>query len=265
MLKRECFMILKNKRTYIIFMIMIAIVLYDLYSVYQNNVLAQLKAGGAIDLDSVYRPSFAGFLSGNSAGHYTTMLMDYLMPLYLLVIVGDAYITEYKTGCYQILEVRASKRDIFISRLFAAFLTGFLTMFLVLMINYLLALYLFHNGTYDNGLSALTHDMGLLTYGLKNPELTYRIYIFTTSLIYGLCGMMCAAFSFYIKDMKILYGTCSLIWLILMLIPYNLVNCMQPFIEYGWDYILPAIFIYICFILLAILLGYRNKVKCDGL
>lgn len=218
--------------------------------------------GGHFAIERVDHPCYASFLSGTTRGHMPQMLLLWLLPLFLLLICGDAYVREHKQGYHYLTETRTKKQDIFRSKIIAAFVTGFAVMLGSLLLNHLLAQLIFRNGISFHGAELyLEETAGLLGWSIQNPVLAYLIYIIVVSLLSGCCAAACVSLSFCLKSYKTLYSVCMIFWLLQILSPYSLTYVMQPFIEYGLEWIIPAVGIFAVLVGVSLVVGYWSKVR----
>ena len=260
MLRKELYSILISKKTYIVFGILLAITFYDLWINFNNSIYGQYSYDGKVLWDRVSSPPFMAFLSGRSEGHITAILYEWMIPLYLLVLIGDSYVSEYKSGAWLATSIRSNKKQILYARLLATFIVSFTIMFLTFLMNYICCLLIFSKGT-STPLPMDFHIIGKLSFDF--PYITYIVYMILDSIIMALCGVMCSALSFCIKDMKYLYATSFLIWLLLIMLPWSITYVLQPFIEYGLKEIVIALMIFVMILGICIYLAYREKVIKD--
>ena len=74
---------------------------------------------------------------------------------------------------------------------------------------------------------------------------------------------MCVSLSFCFRTYKLLYGVCIIIWFWQILSPYSLTFIIQPFIEYGFERIIPAAAVLILTVIVAVAVGHYSKVKYE--
>lgn len=91
------------------------------------------------------------------------------------------------------------------------------------------------------------------------------VYIIINSIVLSLSGVMCAALSFCILDLKYLYGVSLMFWLIMVMSPWDIMSVLQPFTECGLDMIIPAFCTLLLFVAGSIAVGYKKKVLSDEL
>lgn len=268
MLSKELNDVIKSTKAKIIFFIIFLIPIIDLllnvHMVYSDFWLHPEAYPHGIPMNMVYHPSKAAFLSGSSIGHMPQMLFIWLLPLFLLLIYDDSYIKECRLGYNNIMSTRINNKKIFQTKIITGFIVGFLVVFVSLVCNFLLACICFKGGKSFSGLEILaglpdTHL--ILNMSLQHPIISYSIYIMAFSIIAGLYSAGCVSVSFIVKDYKLLYGICVVVWFLQILSPFSITYAMQPFIEYGLNKIIPAMIILLGVILVTVILGYYMKVK----
>ncbi len=268
MISKELSDIFKSKKTWIIVIIMFLIPIVDLalnvYAVYWDFWTHKEAYSYFLSPDRIYHPSMGAFLSGTSVGHMPQMLLIWLLPIFLLLIYSDTYIKEYQLKYHYIISTRIQNVKIFLAKLLAGFIIGFITVFLSLSLNYILSWIAFNGGTSFRGLDYfIGTEESLLSISLENPVITYIIYIFNFSVISGLYSIVCVSLSFCFRTYKLLYGVCIIIWFWQILSPYSLTFIIQPFIEYGFERIIPAAAVLILIVIVAVAVGYYSKVKYE--
>ena len=83
------------------------------------------------------------------------------------------------------------------------------------------------------------------------------------SILGGGCAMICTGLSLVVKQYRYLYVIAFLIWYIQIIAPKSLTYVMQPFIEYDWQYVLPAIAIFVVIWWIVVCCGYFYRMKKD--
>jgi hypothetical protein len=239
---------------FIIFLLLIPLI--DLLMNWNGNTM--------ISKEYVLHPSMASFLSGHSMGHITQMLYIWMLPLYLLITYCDYYIQEKKVGYNIMLLSRISKRDLIKSKMIISFFVPFLISFISVSLNFVLANIIFKGGVYFSGLERfVARGINILHISIQHPIITYIIYILVFSLITGGCGIICTGICLLFPKYKVTYPIVFFIWIIQIAMPYSLTYAMQPFIEYGLDYIIPALLIFLIIVLIVSVSGFIFKVKND--
>lgn len=269
MIKKEILDLLKTKKTYLLFLVIVIIPFVDLlmniWSCYGDY---WLHPESYNSLPSwIYHPSKAAFLSGSSIGHISQMLLIWLLPFYLLFMYGDSYIKEQMIGYHNIVSIRKSKLAVFATKNVVGFIVGFIPTLVSVLLNYLLCLLCFKHGASFGGMEIFINEASneLLLISINSPVVTYFIYILVFSIISGMCGVMCVSFSFCFKSYKALYSACFVIWFGQIISPYSITYAIQPFIEYDFPYVIPAVCIFIFISMIALIAGYINKVRYEEL
>lgn len=222
--------------------------------------------GGKLSKENLLHPAFASFLSGTSQGHVAQMLLIWILPLYLLLIYSDFYILEKKIGYSNIVFSKVSRNILLKTRFLLSFFLPFIIILSSLLLNFVLSLIVFKGGQSFMGLEMYPDHNGiLLSLSLKHPNITYTIYLLVFSTLAGCCGLLCSALSLLLPNYKYVYPTSFFIWIIQIMLPNSLTYLMQPFIEYGFEEIIPASILFISIVFIFSLLAWRYKVKFDEL
>ncbi len=219
--------------------------------------------GGAISRETLLHPSKASFLSGSSQGHVAQMLLIWVLPIYFLIIYSDFYIQEKKLGYSNITFTKLSKKKFLSIRFFVTFFLPFTIVLISLLLNFILAVVIFHGGQSFQGMESYSNPHPLLSYSLNNPYLAYIGYIFIFSLIAGCCGVICTSLSLLFSKYKHVYSIAFFIWIIQIILPNSLTYLIQPFIEYGFDRIIPASILFSSIVIILFVSSWFYKVKFD--
>lgn len=268
--KKELTDVWHHPKSRLILIIMIIIPIVDLCMVFwpwARELIFYANAYEDLELfiEQMPHPSRGALLSGASHGHIPQMLLMWLLPFYVLSIYADSYVNEHKLGYDILLATRKKKADIFTGKLVSGFITGFIAFFISLSINYLLCLILFHKGKSFSGLETYAKEIPLLDLSISHPILTYIVYIIFSSIIAGLCSMMCVAFSYLFKNHKLLYGISIIVWFVQISYKYSIVYVMQPFTEYGVKIITTSFCIFLGIVFVSIVAGFFSGPRRDML
>ena len=261
MLGKELTDSLKSKRTILFIIIMITLMCMDLYMVCErdNTVYKRENKAEIIEMDKINKeivensdvqmvfvsnwimhPAKASFLSGSSEGHVAQIILLWLMPLFVLNIYSDKYISEYGRGYMNILRIKKGRHEVHILKLCASFIIPAIIYFLCLLFNFVLAQIIFYDGDNFNGLEVFKERGGFFGFMYERPNTMYFFYILMTSIVAGLCGIICQCLSFMLKKYVTVYLIGFFIWMALIMLKDGIVNMFQPFTEYGVEYILRA-------------------------
>ena len=250
-------MVFHSWKFYFILVLFILIVMYDTYLCYGLTFFS-----GPVPNKSVWIPAAASFLSANSHGHVPQMVLKWILPMYLLVVYGDSYIRDHKYSYTQILITRTGRKEVYKAKFMTAFISGFLVFMIPLILNYIVALILFRDGTYSP-MADFINNGAILHFSILYPNITYMIYIVVASIIAGLCCMYGLAVSMLIPNIKYVYCIVYVIWYIFLACKYSISFVLQPFIEYDWDYVIPGFLLFAGVTAFLMLLAYIKKVKMD--
>lgn len=284
MLGKEIVGVLKTKRAWIFILIIIIIPLFDLFMVCQQERVWEKRANKEeiLEIDSqlkeiceeeganftsnwIVHPAKASYLSGSSGGHLTQTLLIWLMPFFVLNLVSDRYILEYQKGYTNAILTRASKKRYIVNKLFSSFLIPFFVFSISLLLNFIIAQIIFADGYNFNGMEVFAEEGGWFQYMYKNPNIVYLLYVFITSIVAGTCGIISQCIALVSKKYTVTYLLAFFLWMGLIMIKYSIIYLIQPFTEYGMDYMLRSGGILIVITVLFLVLTYIYKVKKDEL
>ena len=152
----------------------------------------------------------------------------------------------------------------------SAFIVSFAIVFVGLGLNLILSQIVFNGGTktrfdseplkYDSFVMAETF---LFEISYTHPLTTNIVYILITAIFAGVLGMMGAALAISIHERKMVYALTFAIWFIPILFKNSSMHIFQPFMEYGFNVVVPmAIWCIVLYILVIITAVYREKKNC---
>lgn len=257
MLKKELAGALKSKRTWIIIFIIVLIPILDLAQVCRSERLGYKRAHQEEILEAdrilkelceeenmifssswIAHPAKASYLSGSGHGHVLQMLLIWLLPLYVLNLFSDSSILEYKKGYRNLLLMRVSRKRHIFSKYSASFIAPFSVMAISLLINFGLAQILFAGGTDFRGLEVFADDNAWFHFMYTYPNRMYLFFILLTSICAGLCGIITKSIALLSGKYSVTYFVSFLLWMGLVMTKYSVVYLIQPFTEYGLDYMI---------------------------
>lgn len=261
-IKSELFKIMKSKKSIFFIILIFLIPFIDLISnmgIYREYWTNKYAYPDGLASGMIMHPVVGSFLTGSGQGHISQMLLVWMMPIYLMIIYSDSYIREVRYGYNNIIFSKTDRKTIIRQKYILSFLVPFLISLVSLIVNFILAQIIFHGGT--ENIEYLSPE-SVKVY-LINPNITYLVYILIYSLVSGGCGILCSGISFLIPDNKIAYPSAFLLWTVQIISPYSLTYVVQPFIEYGLNYTVPAIVIFVAVVMCILIISYRYKVRYD--
>lgn len=266
-IKSELYKVVKSTRSIIFIVVIFLIPFIDLImnicSVYLDYWLNTEVYIDGIAKSSIYHPVVGSFLSGISEGHIAQMLLIWFLPIYSMLIVGDSYIREFGCGYNNIIFTIEDRKNIVKGKIIVSFFVMFIVSLVSMMVNFCISQIVFLNGNNMLGLEGLGVVNGFVRKCLQHPNIAYVMYILMYSIIAGGCGILCSCVSFIIPDNRIAYPVVFFAWILQIISPYSLTYLTQPFIEYGPEYFLPALLIFVVIIAVAWNIAYISKVKKD--
>jgi hypothetical protein len=266
----ELLRIFKSRRSIIFIAIVILLPFLDLImifnQVYGDYIMNSSKYAHAPFKSQILHPAFASFLSGNSRGHIAQMLLIWILPLYIMIIYSDSSIQEKMHGYSVILYGKVNRMKFIRNRLIVSFTIPMIICFISMAFNFIVANIIFSSGKDLMG-AEYTLDSGILSnfssFCLYHPSLTYCFYIIGFSIIAGGCGILCTSISMFFNNYKIAYPLVFFIWFAQVISPFSLTYAIQPFIEYGPNYFVPAIAIYTVICSACMIMAIIKKVRYD--
>lgn len=210
---------------------------------------------------SVYEPNLTSFLVGSPYSSAFHLLIWY-MPLYLLLIVADDCIEDYRLGYKQLLISKWGKHSYLRTNLFKGFVLSFAVFFVALMLNLVIINIIFAGGTYKPFLLEDLNSMELWAY--QNALLNNIIYIVLTSIFAGIVGVGAVAISISIHNRLLVYPIVFIMWYI----PFGffentIIYAIQPFTEYSIFDASPSIAQFVVINLIAIMFMYIKELKYE--
>lgn len=267
MIKSEFLKIFKSKKCMFFTILFVLIPFIDLVQNIEEEYLDywQHKEAyiGGLTSGMIQIAPEVSFLSGGSHGHLSQMLLIWLLPIHLLLIYCDSYIQEIRSGYSSIIFCKGSRKKIVLAKFSVSFLYPFLVCFGSLVLNYLLAHVAFWGGTGRVGIFEPEIMTAFEELCYLNPNITYMIYIVVFCFIAGCCGVFCCGLCFLFPGKKFVYPIAFFIWIKQINAEYSLTYAMQPFIEYGPEYFIPALLFFLCTVFVVFILAYLKKVKRD--
>lgn len=229
MLKAEFSKMIKNKKFVIIAIALFLITIPDLF----YNWWEVLYPPHFTGWEWVTHSCKAAFLSANSLGHIPQIVINWLLPIILLIMGCDSANREKKLGIKNIYLVKENRRKYYNTKLAVSFSVPAIMFFLICIINWILSIAIFRTGSSFAGLEqhVTPENYPTLYYQFNHPFETYFCYILLFSFATGLCGLMCQALSLLITDIKKVYLLSFVIWFVQLSVPPFLANALQPFTE----------------------------------
>lgn len=257
MLKSELNRYVHDRRTRIFAILIIAIPILDFIQVLFSQ---DFIAFG----DPKYRfnPIVASFLSGSQAEHYGQIIFVWFMPILLLGLCADRVIRDHKEQ-YDVTQImRLGKKRYYLVGLMVNGIFAFVITGIGLVLNYLLALLVFHGGK-----DFLTDDLentNMLTSELSwqydHTVLTMLIVTIMTDLLATAFSLVCYVLSLMFVNYYVVYTVAFVIWFAQIISKYSTTYLMQPLIEYGLKYQVPSAVIFVAISGAIIGFGYWRMV-----
>lgn len=244
----------KNKITLITFLVLL---LFPSLEIIQ--ILLHINLGGRVP-----DPWHAFFLAGYSNFGTFQSIYFWFLPIYLLILIADDSIIEFKTGYYNIIRGKCTKAKYCLEKVGTSFLVSFLTVFLSLSINLLLVHVFFHGGTYNHYIG-IELSNPFFEMCLNHPVITDLCYLLLVSILVGICGALAATCSLFFKNKKITYVIAFALWFIFLIQHKSLMLVFQPYTEYPFTDLLEILLCYVITFVGTIVTFLVCEIKCNDL
>lgn len=243
-----------NDKTKLLLIIFILILPFSEIFFYLKNI----SMGGEVP-----KADFSCFLTGNTHGlrHVLQTVYLWFMPLYLLIITGDDCIEDYNSGYINLLISKTGKKRYYANNLIKGFVFSFLIVFISLFLNFIFVHILFFTPSSQNSCELLSTETEFYKWTMSHTSLTNLIYIFLTSLIFGVTGMTENAMSIFFNNRKIVYPLEIILWFSALVCKKSIMLFIQPFTEYDITYALDTFILYLLvnIVLTSVLIILRIK------
>jgi hypothetical protein len=205
-------------------------------------------------------PDLTSVLSARSDIRFVFGLLIWYMPLFLLLIVADDCIEDYKLGYKQLLISKWGKRSYLRTNLIKGFVISFGVFFVALMVNLGVVNLMYAGGT---SLGCSLDDLsGMELWEYQNPFLNNIIHIVLTSFFAGVVGMGAVAIAISLHNRLLVYPIVFMMWYIPSSLCENtIIYAIQPFTEYSIFYATPPIIQLIVINLIAVIFMYIKELK----
>ncbi|MBF2347130.1 hypothetical protein IA806_11235 [Listeria seeligeri] len=250
-MKSQLTYLLNNKTTRGMFILILLIPCVEIIQLY-----IMMKPDG-IDI----HPAFAFFLAGSSQGHITQILLLWFLPILGLLLGTDSSIQEYQTGVRNIVINKIGKKSYIIQKLATSFILCFITMFVTLLLNFILVSIIFRGGTYKMGLNGLGALNSLFDLSIQHPYLSDIGFGLVACLMAGMAGLIGSSASLFFLNKKFAYPAAFFVWFLMILPNNSIMFIFQPFTEYGLETILPIFLVFSLIVLLIVGILYLYEVR----
>ena len=227
-----------NDKTKLSLLAFIFILPFSEVFIHLKNVLAGRNA----DMADLY-----SFLAGNThgIGHMLQIIYLWFMPLYLLVVVAEDCFEDFNTGYINVLKARRGKIRYYSDNLVKGFVLSFLIVFISLILNFIFVHILFYSSCSNESTELISDGSFFNKWSVKHMSATNIIYIFLTSIIFGITGAAENAMALFFHDRKIVYPIELAVWFGILMCPRSIMLFIQPFTEYDLSYSLLTFIVYI--------------------
>lgn len=226
------FRLAQNKRTCLFVGLIFLIPMIDIVSLFiQFN-----HYGGVV-------PEFSTFLSSSSIGHSEQIILTWFLPLIVLLLCCDQFISEYKKG-YHILGITKYGRfKYYQKRLMQNMLITMVIMLGSLLLNMAMGYVLFQDGVHDLSLTIETVPNNIrFAWMVENHVLANLLCIGLMSAMTALCAGTSTVICFVFPEFKYAYILSFFTWFIFMTGHNTIPAAVQPFTEITLTQMIEGIF-----------------------
>lgn len=259
----------KIRRGIIIFLILIPFV--DIFCVYYaplHEFFKYIKSYHyQIPWNFFSHPVLGSFLSASSVGHLTQALFFWLLPITLLLLFSDYSILEKKCGMMDVYITKIGRKSYIKNKLLYSFLLPMKVCGLSLLINFIVVNIVMHKAYDLHGMEQHL-DAWAGTYyewQLHHMYLSYLQHFVQAIILVGLCGLMCQSVSLLVKDKKLVYVICFIVWILQFAFDPGLSEVFQPFTEYSLKDMFLSFFINFIITLIFVVFAVKKGVVEDEL
>jgi len=254
MLKEELLKTFKSKKSLLIFCYLIIVAISD-------NVCGILQTGESGGYFNAH-PAYMSLLSGQSALVFYALFI-WLLPVTVILLYCSRYNQEYKNHMQYIYTVKAGRKKYFFSKLGCSFIVSVIYFGLPLVINLIIYVLFLHGGTSFCDLETMSaSELGsnFLYYCIQHPYIAWIGYFIVAIIVFGLAGAMSQSIAIISNDNRITLSVAFAIWIALFSTKYDLTMAIQPYCEYGVNYALKALLIFIPIVIITSVAAYISMV-----
>lgn len=260
MVKSELNRIMKTKKEMVALLIILAFPIVD----FLQHIYFDVIVYGDLGAYHLEHPVYTAFLSGSCMGHVMQILFFWILPIYSMMLYADSYTDDVKSGYLKCLTSRVGRIDYYKTKFIIAALLPAILLLGSLIINLMMCIILFHNGSMFGGLEDFYETMdNWFIFGFNHPYLYYMFYSLSACIICSLSSILGLCCSIIFKNHFKAYPAVFIVWFIQILIPYGISNTVQPYTEYGIKYCLSGLAILIGVTLVFCITAYCMRIRKD--
>ena len=221
-------------------------------------ILLDVKRGA-----SAPNPWTATFLTSCTYNICQVLLLWYL-PLYLLLIVADDCIEDFKTGYKNVLIAEFGRKSYFGKNILKGFLIAFAVVFVSLIINLAMTQIVFAKGSYLSYDTTALNEITNIKAALEHPAITNIVYIAVGSFVSGIVGAGAVGIAIALRNRLIVYPVVFAMWYVPSSVFKNsVILALQPFTEYAITDALPALLFVVGINIAAVIFAYIKELKYE--
>lgn len=254
MIKEELLKTFKSKKSLLLFIYLMLVALAD------NVIGVMQKVGvGRFGGYPEVHPMFMSLLSGQASfGLY--VLFFWIAPVTITLLYCCRYVQENKNRMDYVYLSKVGRKKYFLSKLLCSFVIPSIYFGIPLIVNLAVAMVCLRGGTSFQGFEYFPwgNDFDSVTAGymIAHPYVGWIVYFVVAMVVLGLAGIMTQSIGMVSKDIKVTLLVPFAIWISLFSTKYDLTMAIQPFTEFGIEYMGRALLTFVPFVIVAVILAY---------
>ncbi len=160
-------------------------------------------------------PAFLSILSNNNNIKFT-LILNWLMPIYLTLSYCDKYNIERKHGMQNIYLTKMNRKKHFFVKMGISFINPFILVGTPVLFNLLTNISFLHGGSSFFGFETYSREQLEIFeyYPMEHPYITYLLCFLSFLVICGILGCVCQSICIITRDNKISYVLCLILWML---------------------------------------------------
>lgn len=253
MIREELIKTFKSSRSKFLFIYLLAVAIGD-------NICGILQTGELGGYPNAH-PAFISLLSGQSAIVFYALFV-WILPITLILLYCSRYNQERKSNMDYIYLTKVGRKSYFCSKMISSFILPVIYCGIPLLLNLFIYMLFLNGGTSFCDLESMSaDDLGsYLYYCVNHPYIAWFGYFFAALIMFGLAGILSQSIAIIAKDNRITLAFSFALWIAFFSFKYDITMIIQPYTEYGIDYALKTLVLFIPIVIVSIISAYISAV-----
>lgn len=213
--------IFKNKLSVVVILVFACIYMSEILRVY---------------LHYNYLPYYEGIvIQSSTEGHIVGKLINWLLPLYFILMYGMTGFYETKIGYYEIILLNVTKKRYISSKIITAFILGVTLFFVLNMCDLTLNIFRDYYNKETNSMFEGSYFTGQIKFiGWKLDHIVFTLLLHTclNAFYFGVISVLCTLLGLSIKEETHYILLCVILNFVFYSVPFiGVSQVLQPFIE----------------------------------